>query len=126
MSSTAPAPAHAAPHDIGRLGPGGAERRWFVFRTPGDTIRGRVVGYHPTKGARLHNSGVPCGCIVVEQDDSGEQLRLGLDKESLAGAVYALHPRPGMRLSITFTGWASSKKSAGRRYKRFKAEVLDS
>ena len=53
MTSTAPAPAHDAPHDIGRLGPDGTERRWFVFRSPGDSIRGRVVGYHPTRGARL-------------------------------------------------------------------------
>ena len=119
------APAHEAPHDISRLGPDGSERPWFVFRSPGDTIRGRVVGYHPTKGARLHDDRGPCGCIVVERDDTGDQLRVGLDKESLAGAVYALHPRPGMRLSITFIRWATSKRS-GQRFKRFTAELLDS
>ena len=123
MSSTA-APTHEAPHDIGRLGPDGAERRWFVFHSPGDNVRGRVVGYHPTRGARLRD-GDPCGCMVVELDRTGEQVRVGLDKESLTGAVYALHPRPGMQLLITFTSWATSKRSS-RRYKRFRAEVLDS
>ena len=121
----APAPGAEAAQDIGRLGPDGTERRWFVFRTPGDTISGRVVGYHPTRGARTHD-GDPCGCIVVEADRTGEQVRVGLDKDNLSGSVYALHPRPGMRLSITFTAWAQSQRS-GRRYKRFRAEetVLD-
>ena len=124
MSSTAPAPANEAPHDISRLGPDGTERPWFAFRDPGDTIRGRVVGYHPTRGARLRD-GEPCGCLVVESDRTGEQLRVGLDKQSLTQSVYALHPRPGMRLSIMFIGWAASKRS-DRRYKRFRAEALDS
>lgn len=124
MSSTAPAPAHDAPHDISRLGPDGTVRPWFVFRAPGDTIQGRLVGYHPTRGARLHD-GEPCGCVVVESDLTGEQLRVGLDKQSLTQAVYALHPRPGMRLSITFTEWATSRRS-GNRFKRFKAAALDS
>lgn len=125
MSSTAPAPAHEAPHDINRLGPDGTERPWFVFRSPGDTISGRVVGYHPTRGARLRDGGEPCGCIVVESDRTGEQVRVGLDKQSLTQSVYALHPHPGMKLSIKFTGWAPSKRS-DRRYKRFTAEILDS
>ena len=123
-STSAAAPAHEAPHDIGRLGPDGTERRWFVFGSPGDSVSGRLVGYHPTKGARLRD-GAPCGCIVVESDRTGEQLRIGLDKESLAGSVYALHPRPGMRLSITFVKWVTSERT-GRRFKRFRADSLGS
>ena len=121
-ASTA-APANDA-HDIGRLGPDGTERRWFAFRSPGDSVSGRLVGYHPTKGARSRD-GVPCGCIVVESDRTGEQLRIGLDKESLTGSVYALYPRPGMRLSITFIKWVTSERT-GRRFKRFRADSLGS
>ena len=124
MSSTAPAPASDAPHNISRLAPDGTARPWFVFRSPGDVIRGRLVGYHPTRGARTHD-GEHCGCIVVEAEHTGEQLRVGLDKPSLTQSVYALHPRPGMTLSITFTEWATSKRT-GNRYKRFRAEILDS
>ena len=70
--------------------------------------------------------GAPCGCIVVESERTGEQLRIGLDKESLAGSVYgAASARPGMQLSITFTKWVTSERT-GRRFKRFRADLLGS
>ena len=95
------------------------------FDTPGQSIAGAFVHYHPTYGAQTYVDRKPCGVLMLKRPDGGI-VKLALDKGQLATAVdnaLALAPSvldpaqaPYLIVRVTYKGDAKG-------YKEFECKI---